>query len=1214
MESSRSFKARLRGKFSVVLLFSFVISLIVGYQLYLREIQNETLSRKIAPDYQNLASFNRQYTSNLSIFEHLEQHSTVSELNTKYQLLIEGIKLNRQLAFNDKSRWQRLSNKIESQLSLVNRLSEPAERNELLRSTAQLQLQLVLDVLRDEITKTQLDIAELFSQIEEDNISDKVTVSRAKAYIRVNQLLQFYQQSYQAFDQFWQTVNTLNLYMSKANFEQSIQNFSSILTLWTDELHSSLSAVDEKSQLIVQVNNLNNLLFIEQNAVAKWRGQLRLAEEFLAQLAVDKNEFKALGDRITTPKISTLAEETFIEKTLKEFAELGVKHPYLSSPVLAVALVSLLFLLFVLSYLLLRREALREVEAFQGVVLSNIQGKPVEKIDLISRETRWMDEQLGSLTAADITPLEHKAVVEKFENIVRIQQQNLSLFTFDNRVTTTELYQFVESLQESPLGELSTWRSVFNRQSLKDVLAFVKSEKKRVLTQSESEKENCLQTSLLLTTGKALDIVIVFQQVEWVGFIYVNKEAAEKSSELAEIKQRFETRLEELISAKEANIDSLKIALERLSIQNQQKDNTAESIVSRFQQKASHLYRWCEHQLAIMPTSKNFTPVPGKFNLAQLLSAIVENKMAQFGRQKHRMFVTLAPEVKQDVNGLYHELKEAITLLIDAVLEEHIQSVLGIYVSVQEENPEQQQLLINFTCQTKAPKENLPARLQALTLETGSPGFKGFSDENLYWHHLQTPLKITDVSVSLVDFGFGLSFSLPLVSDQSSHLNTLPSVNKSGVLLGVNGLFNRHMSKLAAALNISLEIVSNIEKYADVGAFSELAESKGFILIDVGSNKRLREEFGRVLAETGNANSVLLYPFESREMLQQSGAVSSNYGVFTSEHFYSLVEQNQRIDIVSSLMPEQLDTASIPVNPIPKLLFACPEVERYIGQINILRQFGVNVTLVTNPHEMMSLWTTGRFSLLATAFAESPFSPLNVGRQVVRGVILLNEELQRMQKPKDFAHWKLITIENWTSLDSVYKSLNDWLPEASDLKQSQQDKQHDFCQPSEKVTLDKENANDEKSLCSDLGVHEENQTVKLTSQQTAEQGTSVTVLHDSDVDYDVDYDDNVFDLVTYTNHQGSPELAVLMLDEYLTEIDQHMEALALYVADKDYSEIARLVSALQDITVILGAKDFTKQLKRFSKSVEQQNVTAVDQSFVHLVEQHQCFMSISMAL
>ena len=64
-------------------------------------------------------------------------------------------------------------------------------------------------------------------------------------------------------------------------------------------------------------------------------------------------------------------------------------------------------------------------------------------------------------------------------------------------------------------------------------------------------------------------------------------------------------------------------------------------------------------------------------------------------------------------------------------------------------------------------------------------------------------------------------------------------------------------------------------------------------------------------------------------------------------------------------------------------------------------------------------------------------------------------------------------------------------------------------------------------------------------------------------------------LVQYAQNQGSAELAVIMLDDYLDDIDQAVKKLSLALTDKNYLLGISLTNTLIQIGTILAAQGFT---------------------------------------
>ena len=90
--------------------------------------------------------------------------------------------------------------------------------------------------------------------------------------------------------------------------------------------------------------------------------------------------------------------------------------------------------------------------------------------------------------------------------------------------------------------------------------------------------------------------------------------------------------------------------------------------------------------------------------------------------------------------------------------------------------------------------------------------------------------------------------------------------------------------------------------------------------------------------------------------------------------------------------------------------------------------------------------------------------------------------------------------------------------------------------------------------------------------------------------------DNAFDLSKYALNQGSAELAALMAEEYLLELEQQIEALFSLCESQRYDDAAKNILAIIKIAKIMAAKD----LLVCSEQIEQQ---LIQQQYREVAEQ-----------
>ncbi|MBA6365575.1 hypothetical protein H4J42_17685, partial [Colwellia sp. BRX8-8] len=166
---------------------------------------------------------------------------------------------------------------------VIDKLSENHQRNTQLKQNTIIQLQLINDQLSVEIKEKQRQKSLLLQQLNSDKYTDKVTATRAKAYVKQIAELSDLQRLQQTIIRALLAFQQLNLQSSILDFDDVSTELKQVLTCFLPEE----STVSQQGELLtLQLNTLEQLLFSQQNSVAKWRSHLRLSRlyvEFIEQ-------------------------------------------------------------------------------------------------------------------------------------------------------------------------------------------------------------------------------------------------------------------------------------------------------------------------------------------------------------------------------------------------------------------------------------------------------------------------------------------------------------------------------------------------------------------------------------------------------------------------------------------------------------------------------------------------------------------------------------------------------------------------------------------------------------------------------------------------------------------------------------------------------------------------------------------------------------------
>ncbi len=214
--------------------------------------------------------------------ENLTQRTDADNLAEDYELAHQQIN-EISLLMNNKSQLDLMFVGHKEFSGIIGKLDKKHDRNNQLKQSTIIQLQLINDQLTIDIKDKQRQKALLFQQINSDRFTDKVTATRVKAYAtQITELSNL--------KPLQQTVIRSLLAFQQLNLQYSIVEFDDVSAELKQAVTNFLPAgrlvSNPTSLLTTQLITLDQLLFSQQNSVAKWRSHLRLSRlyvEFIKQ-------------------------------------------------------------------------------------------------------------------------------------------------------------------------------------------------------------------------------------------------------------------------------------------------------------------------------------------------------------------------------------------------------------------------------------------------------------------------------------------------------------------------------------------------------------------------------------------------------------------------------------------------------------------------------------------------------------------------------------------------------------------------------------------------------------------------------------------------------------------------------------------------------------------------------------------------------------------
>ncbi len=430
-------------------------------------------------------------------------------------------------------------------------------------------------------------------------------------------------------------------------------------------------------------------------------------------------------------------------------------------------------------------------------------------------------------------------------------------------------------------------------------------------------------------------------------------------------------------------------------------------------------------------------------------------------------------------------------------------------------------------------------------------------------------------------------------------------------------LLNLENEFSAAQNQVSLDIDENIQTAVnlDVELFTEMF--RAFISQLLSQQLKQKLVLSLQLVDKNNGQQTINFSgqvegIENLEQLPQrferfnevSGEKSGPTEYFTTLLQYqhgenisaTLVEQGYQLSFtmplaVTNSQPEQSHASITLPAPLPTieqaitklttkyltmpievlLAVKCPVQYQRLQQL--LQAMGLQVSLVSGERMLAKSWESGRFAVLMTEVSCTSFTPFKVNEQgtmqenigLPRGVFTLDSALS-LETKEEFTHWSSGQLSANSSIDELITAMLPWI------------KEHE----SKTVATD-------KLTQVNSGSESENKSGEVSNAALASSTQAQS-----------------FDFERYIKNQGSPALALYMIDEYTSENSVIVERLvkAFYVNDVANIDIA--IQALAVNSKILAADHLHHLCDHWQKLLSNQdldNNQGIQISLLHKTKQ-----------
>jgi len=1079
MDASRYFFQQLSGRFFRIVFLVFFLVIGITSLLVLRDNQVTLLAGQELPLLTKENKRQQKILSTYLALENLTQRIDADNLVEDYERAHQQIN-EISLLMNNKSQLDLMFIGHKEFAGIIGKLNKKHDRNNQLKQNTIIQLQLINDQLTIDIKDKQRQKTLLLQQINSDRFTDKVTATRVKAYANqiteLSNLIQLQQTIIRSLLAFQQ----LNLQYSIVEFDDVSAELKQVLAGYLLEEGARTKSV---SLLTAQLITLEQLLFSQQNSVAKWRSHLRLTRSYIAFIKQQQQKLQQLV-LDSSSAIPTLSDKKLF---LIDWVPVEVKKLFnqqnvpLNNQHLQLAILGFIALLFILLLnMVFKTKKTIKHYGQESVQLLNT---------FIEGVTKGHDEQL---TPAQLNSAENREIAEQIEKTLNL---------------------------------------------------IVKPEHSETEYQQQLEEQQTINNEMQVQKDEIERLVTCVKQLELSGSQQNQQHQSQES----------------------ANNEKLSNMVVRTMLQSQSASIGTGVTSLQVYRQLSRIFDWCRQSkvhrdFLFNEQAMTLSDVDLHNEIDTALLNIITDTHSQRNKIYYQQDGQLLTKAKLDIS-IFHQLLNGVCrlLLIDL-----FKACLQINSTVLDKNEGQQIVRFDFSVATSKKIVKLPEEVEGL-LQVLRPVTANMNSGDTvdYLCLLLDSLNVIDKNVQLQEDGYQFSFTLPIAFADVAQ-NITPNeidLQQGNILLLTNDTNIRSTAqKTVSSANGIIESFSKPELIVEHLNANKLMAKKVEMVI-LGSDFYTKsfdnlQQHIESLPKSIQPKFLVLQPYFNARL--------ERYGLFDQaanplkvsalqQNIYRLLTTDKTTNMIlnaSTFTEHQYLATQVEV------LFAVEDPSKHLSLIRILQWLGLQVKIVCRPKALLKFWRSGRYLLLFTEFEQSPFIEMSAGKDVRRDIFTFKQRRFSIEgEQKAAENWIVSVVPDLKDVDSLVALLQPWLK----------------AKPTKVVSIAK--------LTEQANEVTEPENIKARVRKPTEKFddilSTVNLAHTAPSNQA-----EAFNLEVYAQNQGSAELAIVMLDDYIDDIDQAMNKLSTAVKTQNYREGVNLVNCLIKTSTILAAQDFTDVCQR----------------------------------
>ena len=569
-----------------------------------------------------------------------------------------------------------------------------------------------------------------------------------------------------------------------------------------------------------------------------------------------------------------------------------------------------------------------------------------------------------------------------------------------------------------------------------------------------------------------------------------------------------------------------------------------------------------QYQLALDMKSD---PTPLQLNELDLLNeihAILFNKQSEQADNNNLLLFRCDDNVQHKMKVDCTLFEHLISLFVDIALSDSCSSQLLFTLQLQDKKATPPSVNFAITVYDKALDELPTLITQLLDEQSDTLNSSPLSDAFKVFFAKQQG---HNLKAQLVDDGFKISFNLPLtmastskVSRNTHNISTIKTdenlslANQHVLLLSNNAVLAALIENFVFSAHGKFEQLVRIDRIKNRLTEKYLNRHQLDVLVIASDVTTLH--FDLIIQHLDN----LPQKIRPKLMVLQSNELTYERIGFYSQAQYICCKDSFLSYMVSLIKSDRLTNQLVPCDAFVShqtkaagfpLLLAVHSPQTHHNLQRMLRYLGFQVTIIANELTQLKLWKTGVYNILITEFPQSAFVDMTAKPLSDIGVMTLTNVMPDVVKNSEFSHWRIGQIDPTAEnmLTALLTTLAPWLT----------------AQIGANPVLE--------------FVH---QTPILIS--TGQDFDEVVITEAAQLNLENNLQ-AAFDFNRYLDHQGSVELALFMLDEYVRDNKQQLDALIGSIKAKEIEKAQLSLAALTLNADILSAGELQLLCTKWEK-------------------------------